>query len=244
MNAVKEIPLQCNLSPQFEIWIQNTPPIITFLIFSSFVSSNIKEEYYCSCSYVQNVGCLSLLAHIRFVCLQSLDKSYIMLQRISFRVVYVCQFSSPPICSKGENIKDSLALWLSVNFPYPPSNSDTVTGPQTWYPKLRRVFLVSVREKMALSHEHSSPACSGPFFLLQPIKFWSTFFNERTKKRKRKYERREKFNILFHSLLILFSLLFLFRLISLSACVPCSSQWRIWLWLVNSLPSVAMRRGR
>lgn len=149
-----------------------------------------------------------------FVCLQNLHKSYIMLQRISFRIVYVCQFSLPPICRKVENIKDFSCSLAVRRFLIPPLNSNT----QTWYPKLRRVFLVSVRERIALSHQHSSRASSDPFFSLQPIKFWSTFFSERTKKRKRNYGRREKFNILSHSFLIFVSLLFLFRLISLGLC--------------------------
>lgn len=80
-----------------------------------------------------------------------------MLQRISFRIVYVCQFSLPPICRKVENIKDSLA-------PRRPSISHTPLQIQTWYPKVRRVFLVSVRERIALSHQHSSPASSDPPF--------------------------------------------------------------------------------
>jgi hypothetical protein len=105
----------------------------------------------------------------------------------------------------------------------------TAPGPLALCPKLRRVFLVSVRGGDGVITSTQFTCFHRPIFfcssssLLQRIKFWSTFMTERTKKRKSNYERKEKFNILFHSFLILVSLLFLFLRISFSLfSVPVS----------------------
>jgi hypothetical protein len=117
--------------------------------------------------------------------LQNLYKRYTMLQRISFHTVYICQFSLPPVCRKVKNIKDSLAhipSILTVDFSSPPHPTpDRYTqlqghkpcaqnyGVCFWFQRERE----RGGERMALSHQHSSPVSLDPFFPLHvtSIKF-------------------------------------------------------------------------
>ena len=126
-----------------------------------------------------------------FIRLQSPYKRYTKLQRVSFRIVYVCQFSLPPLCWKVENIKDLLAPLTLVHFSYPPRPIHTAKGSGT--PKLGRVFLVLLREKEKENGVITSTQFTCfprpiffPLHLFQPIKFWSTFYRKRTKKQTKK----------------------------------------------------------
>lgn len=112
-------------------------------------------------------------------------------------------------------------------------------GPQTQ--TRGRVFLVWKRERKRerewryhITTVHLFPQAF--FFLpphptlLQPIKFWSTFFSEKNKEKgKKNYGWREKFNILFHSFLILAPISVGWKPARVFAL------WQIWLWLVNTL---------
>lgn len=149
-----------------------------------------------------------------FVCLHNLHKSYIMLQRISFHIVYVCQFSLPPICRKVENIKDSLAPSPSVDFSYPPLRyTDLVPKTTTC------VSGFSERANSVITSTHFTCFLRPIFFFSSANQILKHVLQGKNKETKKKlWTEREKFNILFHSFLIFVSLLFLFRLISLGLC--------------------------
>lgn len=139
-----------------------------------------------------------------------------------FHFVSFMYVNFPPRTSLLESGKHQrFARSLNVGlFLIPPRLTHTAKGPGT--PKLRRVFLVSVRQK-----ERENGVITSTQFTCFPRPIFSPppFSTDQILKHVPREENKEtkkklwtEFNILFHSFLILVSLLFLFRPISLSLC--------------------------
>lgn len=136
---------------------------------------------------------------------------------ISYRL---CMSIFPPAYLQESGKHQRFSCSLAVRRFLIPPHSDT----QTWYPKLRRVFLVSVRERIALSHQHSSPASSGPIFFL----FNQSNFEARSSTKEQRNEKEtmdgERNSIFFFIPFSFSSHSCSYSALSLLVCVPCSSQ--------------------